>query len=131
MATIRYEREGGRTVDEIAWQAQELEIVGRPNGPAAAALLAAGVGIFVLGLLTVLSEQSTGIHDWLQFKDRVGPLSGKTTMAVVAYVVSWVVFTPILWTRDVGLGLVIVVSSALIAAGFVGTFPEFFLLFPL
>ncbi len=131
MATIKYEREGGHRVDEIAWHAQDLQIVERPNGPVAAALLAAGIGILVLGLLTVLSEQSTGIHDWLQFKDRVGPLSGKTTMAVVAYVVSWAALTPLLWRRNVSLDLALVASSMLIAAGFVGTFPKFFQLFPL
>ncbi len=37
--TIRYERTGGRPVDEIEWKAEELEIVERPNGPAAAAML--------------------------------------------------------------------------------------------
>ena len=131
MTTIRYERAGGRPVDEIAWQAQELQIVERPNGPVAAALLAAGVGIFVLGLLTVLGEQSTGIHDWLQFKDRVGPLSGKTTMAVVAYVASWAALTPLLWRRSVSLNPVLIISAVLIAGGFIGTFPKFFQLFPL
>jgi hypothetical protein len=131
MATIRIQRADGKTVDDIAWQAEELEIVERPNGPAAAALLAAGIGLLVLGLLTVLAEQSTGIKDWLQFKDRVGPLSGKTTMAVVAYIVSWAALTPLLWRRNVDLSLVLIGSAVLVAAGFLGTFPKFFQLFPI
>jgi len=32
-----------------------------------------------------LDEASTGVHDFLQFNDRVGPLSGKTIFAVIAY----------------------------------------------
>ena len=37
----------------------------RIEGTAAAALLAAGVGAFVLGLLTTLAEASTGMKDFL------------------------------------------------------------------
>lgn len=131
MANIRVQREGGRTVDEIQWAAEQLEIVERPNGPAAAALIAAGIGVFFLGLFTVLSEQSTGMHDWLQFKDRVGPLSGKTVMAVVAYVVSWAFLAPVLWKRNVNLNNALIITGVLIAGGFIGTFPKFFQLFPL
>src|SRR4029453_7395002 len=57
----------------------------RIEGLAAAALLAAGAGAFVLGLLTTLAEASTGTADFLQFNDRVGPLSGKTIIAAIAY----------------------------------------------
>ena len=47
MATIRVAREDGSTVDEVAWQAEQLEIVEKVNGPAGAALIAAGVGAFI------------------------------------------------------------------------------------
>ena len=50
MANIRVVREGGETRDEIVWQAQELDIHERPNGPAVAAIIAAAIGVFVLGL---------------------------------------------------------------------------------
>jgi hypothetical protein len=129
MANIRVVREGGETVDEIVWTAQELDIHERPNGPAVAAILAAGVGVFVLGLLTVLSEANTDVHDFLDIKNRVGPLSGKTTFAVVAYLVAWVVLLPALWRRSVPFGGAMLIAAGLIAAGFVGTFPKFFELF--
>ena len=129
MATIKIERMDGRTVDEIEWKPEELQITERPNGPAAAALLAAGVGVLVLGLLTTLAEANADIADWLNFKSRVGPLSGKTVMTVIAYVVSWVVFVPLLWKRSIAMNAVLIVTAVLLAAGFVGTFPKFFELF--
>src|SRR6266545_1381986 len=48
-----------------------------PSGPAAALILAGGIGVFCMGLVTTLGEASTGIADGLQWNDRVGPLSGK------------------------------------------------------
>jgi len=129
MATIRVQRRDNRTIDEIEWKAEELEIVEQPNGPAVAALLAAGVGVFVLGLLTTLAEANTDVADWLNFKNRVGPLSGKTIMAVAAYMASWAVFAPLLWKRSIAMNTVLIVTAVLVAAGFIGTFPKFFELF--
>src|SRR4030067_3363186 len=97
MANIRVVREGGETRNEIAWQPQELDIQERPNGPAVAAIISAAIGVFVLGLLTTLSEANTGIHDFLDIKNRVGPLSGKTTFSVVVYLVAWVALVPVPW----------------------------------
>ena len=129
MATIRFEREGGKAVDEIQWQAQDLSITEKPNGPAAAALIAAGIGAAALGLLTVLNEASTDIHDFLDIKNRVGPLSGKTTFAVIAYLISWVVLAPVLWRQNLAWNTVVIITAVLIVAGFIGTYPKFFELF--
>jgi hypothetical protein len=60
-----------------------------PNGPAMSAIAAAAFSIFALGLLTTLSEAAIGVHDWLIFQNRVGPLSGKTTMAGVSWLATW------------------------------------------
>ena len=129
MANIRVVREGGETRDEIVWQAQELDIHERPNGPAVAAIIAAAIGVFVLGLLTTLSEANTDIHDFLDIKNRVGPLSGKTTFAVVAYLFAWAALAPVLWKRTVPFANAMLVAAILIALGFIGTFPKFFQLF--
>jgi hypothetical protein len=61
--------------------------------PAAGALLAVGVGTLVIGILTTWAEASTGFADALNWKDRVGPLSGKTIVGVLAYFASWAVLT--------------------------------------
>lgn len=130
MATIRIARADGTTVDEVAWQAEELEIVERANGPAGAALIAAGIGVFVLGLLTTWAEASESFaQDVLKLDNDVGPLSGKTTFAVVAYVVSWAVMAPLVWKRNLPWPTVVIVTAVLLAAGFLGTFPKFFELF--
>ena len=129
MAVIKIERSDGGTVDEIKWQSEELLIREMPNGPAAAAMLAGGVGVAVLGFLTTLNEASTDVHDFLEFWKDVGPLSGKTLIATGGFLVSWAVFAPILWTRNVRWDLAVLVTAVLLAIGFVGTFPEFFQLF--
>jgi hypothetical protein len=130
MATIRVTRGDGRSVvDEVAWQAEQLEIAEKPNGPAAAALLAAGAGSLALGGLTVLNETGQGISDFLNLDDGVGPLSGKTLFAVVIYLVLWAVLAPLMWRRNLSWTPVLWASGVLIAGGFVGTFPEFFKLF--
>ncbi len=130
MATIRFEREGGKATDEIAWHAQDLTIAEKPNGPAAAALISAGISVLVLAILTVLAEANADFKtDVLDIKTRVGPLSGKTTYAVAAYLVSWVVLAAALWRRNVALNTVFIVTGVLIAGAFVGTYPKFFLLF--
>ncbi len=56
-----------------------------PSGPAAALILAGGLAVFCMGLVTTLGEASTGIADALQWNDRVGPLSGKTLITVIVF----------------------------------------------
>ena len=100
--------------------------VERPTGPVAAAVLATGIGAFVLGLLTTLSEASTDVHDFLEFSDDVGPLSGKTILAVIAYFASWGILH-VLWRRqNPALRSILIATAALVVLGIVGTFPTFF-----
>jgi hypothetical protein len=103
-----------------------LEDVERPTGPVAAAVLAAGIGAFVLGLLTTLSEASTGVHDFLEFDEDVGPLSGKTIIAVIAYVASWAVLHGLWRRQNPALRPILIATVVLIALGVLGTFPTFF-----
>jgi len=129
MATIRVSREGGQTIDEIEWKAEELDIVERPNGPAMAAIIAAGIGALILGILTTLNEASTDVHDFLEIDKDVGPLSGKTLFAVIGYLVAWGVLAPLLWRRSIPFNTGLIITGLLLAGGFIGTFPEFFELF--
>jgi len=129
MATIHYQREGGKGVDTVEWLPQEITIAERPNGPAAAALVSAATGIFFLGLFTVLGEASADIKDFLNIKDRVGPLSGKTTFAVAIYVAVWAVLAAAWWRRNLPWNAVLATTVVLVAIGLLFTFPEFFQLF--
>jgi hypothetical protein len=96
------------------------------EGTAAAALLAAGTGAFVLGLLTTLDEASASVHDFLELNTRVGPLSGKTIIAVIAYFGSLLVYWLILRGRRLSLKTIVIVATVLLVLGFIGTFPTFF-----
>jgi fluoride ion exporter CrcB/FEX len=99
------------------------------NGPAAAAVLAAGVGCAVLGLFTLLSEAIEPIHNFMELSSAVGPLSGKTTFAVLVWLIAWVGLH--LWWRDrkMSFRAVYVVTLVLVGVGFVLTFPPVFLAF--
>jgi hypothetical protein len=97
-----------------------------PNGPAMAAILGAALGVFSLGLATFISAAAIGAHDWFEFQRRVGPLSGKTTMAGVAWLVSWAVLHAIWWKREVPFVPVAVLAGILIVAGNLLMFPPIF-----
>jgi hypothetical protein len=103
-----------------------LHDIDRPTGPVGAAVLAAGIGIFILGLLTTLSEASVGVHDFLDFYEKVGPLSGKTILASAAYLGSWAILHTLWRRQNRELRPILIVTAVLIVLGIVGTFPTFF-----
>jgi hypothetical protein len=98
----------------------------RIDGPPAASLIAAGIGAVTLGLFVTLAEASTGVKDFLQWNDRVGPLSGKTVLAVVAYFGSFLIFG--LWWRNKSFALrsILIAAGILVALGLLFTFPPIF-----
>jgi hypothetical protein len=98
----------------------------RIDGPPAASLIAAGIGAVALGLFITLAEASTGMKDFLQWNDRVGPLSGKTVLAVIAYFGSFLILG--LWWRNKSFALrsVLVVAGILVVLGLLFTFPPIF-----
>jgi fluoride ion exporter CrcB/FEX len=119
---------------ESAERETEREVAARPprtfhNGPTAAAVLAAGVGCAVLGLFTLLSEAIEPIHNFMELSSAVGPLSGKTTFAVLVWLVVWGGLH--LWwrNRNVSFRAVYIVTLVLVGVGFVLTFPPVFLAF--
>jgi hypothetical protein len=101
----------------------------KPEGPIAAAIIAGGVGAAALGVVTTLAEASAGVKDWLAWSDRVGPLSGKTIVAVVVWLVAWAILHTALRRRPYETRRALVVSLVLIGFGVLGTFPTFFQLF--
>lgn len=100
------------------------------NGAAMAALLAAGIGSAVLGLMTVLVEASPNvIKPLLNFYNPVGPLSGKTTVAVLAYVFAWIVLAHFYHGKDVSEKKWLFFIFGFVGLGLLMTFPPFFELF--
>jgi hypothetical protein len=98
----------------------------RPEGPITAAILAGGIGAAALGFFTTLAEASTGAKDWLQWSDRVGPLSGKTLMAIIVWLVSWAVLHVVYRHRAKETRRAFEITLVLIGLGVLGTFPTFF-----
>ena len=99
------------------------------NGKAAAALLAGGIGAFGIGLMTVLAEASAAIKTAITFSKPVGPLSGKTILGVLIWLVAWAVLGNLWKDKDVSFGKVVVAAFAFLALGLLFTFPPFFLAF--
>src|SRR5512141_1426246 len=76
-----------------ATKAQEQVETRVATGEAAAAFLAGGIGCFILGLLVTLTEMPAlvGLKNALNWTNPVGPLSGKTGVAVIAFLLAWAV----------------------------------------
>jgi hypothetical protein len=104
----------------------------KPNGPVAAAFVAAGIGSLVMGILVVLNEVSLDINTFLKFDtayglgNGVGPLSGKVALATIAFVVSWVVLHFYARGKEVNFGRWFTIALVLVFAGFALTFPPIF-----
>jgi hypothetical protein len=115
----------------------------KPNGPVVAAFLAAGIASLVIGIGVVLNEASATIKSaigidfnaFLQFDKNfgfgsgVGPLSGKVGLAIIAFVVSWVLLHLWLRGKEVNFRTGFVAALVLVGLGFALTFPPIFKLF--
>ncbi len=99
------------------------------SGVAAAAFVAAGIGCAALGLLTTLAEVSEGVKNLLNWWGPAGPLTGKTGLALILWLVAWLVLHRLWKTKDVNFRKAFLVTLVLIALGVLGTFPTFFELF--
>jgi hypothetical protein len=58
-----------------------------------------------------------------------GPLSGKTTLAVLVWLISWAILGNQWKDKDVEFGKIATIALALLLLGILGTFPPFFELF--
>jgi len=96
------------------------------DGAAAAAVVASGIGALSMGLLTTGAELSTGLKTALTLNAGVGPLSGKTIFATVAYIVSWIILHTLWKDKDVDFGRKATLTAVLLAGAVLLTFPIFF-----
>lgn len=121
----------------------QSDTTSKPSGPAAAAMIASGIGSFVIGIGVILNEYSTAIKDaigfdfgaFLQFDKNyglgsgIGPLSGKVILATIAFLGSWAILHFAWRKRDVNLARAFAATLILLALGFALTFPPIFQLF--
>lgn len=98
-------------------------------GVASAAFVSSGIGCLVIGLMVTGAEMSEGLKNALNWWNPAGPLTGKTGIGVIAWLISWAVLHYLWKDKDVELGKAFVVTLILIALGFLLTFPPIFTLF--
>ena len=114
---------------EVAPELAEFELEDKPDGPAAAAIISAGIGIAVLGLMTTGAVIFSGLKGFLadfQGSAGVGPLAGKTTMAFIFWLGSWGILHGIWKDRDFDLKLAFKIGAILGVIGALLTFPPIF-----
>jgi hypothetical protein len=96
-----------------------------PNGSGAAAILGAGIGCGVIGLLAFWGDASDSMGKTLNFYNPSGTLSGVTTVGIIIWLVAWFVLDRMWRGKTVEMMKVNVASFALLAVGFLLTFPPF------
>jgi cell division protein FtsW (lipid II flippase) len=96
-----------------------------PNGPAAAAILAASVGCCALGVLAVVADGSKTLARWLAFYAPSGPLSGVTSVAILLWLASWFVLSRRWRQGNANLLRANALAFFLLAIALLLTFPPF------
>ena len=91
------------------------------NGAALAAMLGAAIGAFGMGALVLANE--AGIFAAPALYGPAGGLSGRSTFAVVAWLVAWGILHARWRGRDVGAKPVFACTLALVALSAIATFP--------
>lgn len=98
------------------------QVRGNPaNGAAMAAILASGIGAFALGVLAILNE--TKMFATPTIYKPAGGISGRTTVAVVVWLVAWAVLHNRWRDREIPSRQIHRVTLVLIVVSLVLTFP--------
>jgi hypothetical protein len=93
------------------------------NGSGAAAILAAGIGSFVLAVLAIAADRSAAIKGLLAFYKPTGALSGVTTVAILIWLSTWLILDRLWSKRAVALAQIIPLAFVLLFLSFLLTFP--------
>lgn len=96
-----------------------------PNGPAAAAILAAGTGCLALGVFALAGDASPTIARLFTFYRPTGPLSGVTLSAIFVWLIVWHVLSRRWSDKSVAIGRVNLAAFLSLAVGVLLTFPPF------
>ena len=96
-----------------------------PNGPAAAAILSAGIGCFALSVFAVVAVASKPAARFFTFYLPTGPLSGVTAAAILLWLVAWFVLARLWHNKNVAIAKVNAVAFVLLLLGVLLTFPPF------
>lgn len=96
------------------------------NGPAAAALLAGGIGAVAYGIFIILAEGIKAVGSTLNWYNPSGNLSGKTGMMIIVWLVSWAVLNNQWKDKDVDFKKYFNLALTLLVVGVLLTVPPVF-----
>lgn len=118
-----------KTADTGQIRTESVVEVNAADRAMGASMIASGVGSLVLGIAIVLAETNADIKTFLTWNSGVGPLSGKTGVSVIAFVVSWIVLHYAFQRKAVSLTTSFIVTVVLLVLGLLLTFPPVFMSF--
>jgi hypothetical protein len=95
------------------------------NGPAAAAILAAGAGSTFMGLIGLAADAFKPIAKLLTFYLPTGALSGVSSVAILLWLGTWFILAKRWQGRNVSIGKTNAMAFTLLAFGILLTFPPF------
>ena len=101
------------------------EVATIPNGRAAAAIVAAAFGCFVLGVIAFAADAMASLSSVLNIWNPTGPLSGVTGLAIVIWLATWFVLSRLWGRRDLDMKFVNLSAVILVGVGLLLTFPPF------
>jgi hypothetical protein len=93
------------------------------NGSGAAAVLAAGVGSFVLAVMAELGDKFAAVKGAMIFYKPTGPLSGVTTVAIAVWLASWGLLALMWRDKDVRMGRIGAIALVLLGLALLLMFP--------
>jgi hypothetical protein len=103
----------------------DLDLDSLPNGPGGAAILAAGIGCFALGVCAFAGDAVPAVRSAFNFWPPTGPLSGVTLTSIVVWLAAWYGLSRRWATRDVNMVVVNAASFLMLLAALLLTFPPF------
>jgi hypothetical protein len=94
-----------------------------PNGSGAAAILAAGIGSFLIAFFAIGADRFASMKKGMIFLKPTGPLSGVTTCAILAWLLAWAILDWRWRKRTVALGRIGAAALVLLGLSLLLTFP--------
>lgn len=124
MATSNDHVDAAPATSSPATDGERADVV---DGPVMAALLAAGIGAFAMGLFVILNE--AGVLAAPSLYAPAGGVSGRTTYAVITWLIAWGVLHGRWKERAVRRAPAFAATLVLVGLGLVLTFPPVWGLF--
>jgi hypothetical protein len=93
---------------------------------ASAAMVSGGIGALTIGILTTGAAAFSALKDFLAWYTPTGSLSGKTSIGIAAWLISWLILGNLWKDKEYDLGKAFNLTMILIAIGVILTFPLVF-----